>query len=509
MKQVSKNFNAIKKKYQVAAIIAAVVLGICCGVSITCVLAVVLKRCAVELFWAIYIPIALVTAAGFGWLWYIGLRPADKKLAKKLDRDYALGQKVQTMVEYEGAEGAMPYLQREQANEVLGEVAKKRVDVKWLLKFLFIPVLALAMLFTGIFVPARKAASEPIVTITSNQQTSLKNLIRDVDGSDLDDGIKVPTKEILNDLLEGLQNEQPQSYMRRAVITSVKLIDALIASANSYINLKVALGSTAELKSLSDTLVRGTLYYSGGRSLNTFSAVNENALVADQSIKAETESWKNKFLKDYQTDNSGYINVAQAAEQLGGFADKLDLQLSLTVYAKGGEDTVEDALYNALDALATSLKVLSENTAGTTDKAYFDSISGYCTVFGENATSAMIVQSYRCMMDEHIRLRLANIFNLSAVNDFGKSVAIADEIPDDGGDDDDKELNPGETNGEIIYGSDDLVLDVTTGKQVKYGELLNKYATMVEEMIARGECSEEAAVYIRQYFQMLYRPDKN
>ncbi|MDE6557593.1 MAG: hypothetical protein K2K39_00640 [Clostridia bacterium] len=507
---MSENFRLVKKKYLIAAIVAAVALGVCCGVGLTCALAVVLKRCAVDLFWAIYIPVALVLAAGFFGLFYVLFKPTDHKIAKKLDRDYELGQKVQTMVEYRGESGAMVLLQREQTDEALGEVAKKRVDLKWLLKFLFIPVLAVAMLFAGIFVPAVKSSDDPVYNITSGQQTSLKNLIRDVESSNLDEGIKVPTVEILNDLLKGLQNEQPQSVMRRAVITSVRTIDALIASANSYITVNVAFSAAPELKGLADSIVRGTLYYSGGRSLNTFSAVNENALVADQSIKAETDAWSVKFLKDYKDEEGEsvtYLPVANAAEKLGEYADKLAAQLATTPYAKS-EEAPKDALYSALDTLATSFKTLSLNTAGVGVKPYYDSISGFCTVFGESATTALITQSYRCMMDEHIRLRLANIFNMSAANDFGKSVAIAEEIPDGGGDDGDKELNPGETNGEIIYGSDDLVLDAATGKQVKYIDLLTKFFNSVEEMIARGECSEEAAVYIKQYYEMLYLPSK-
>ncbi len=41
---MSKNFNAIKRKYFIAAIIAGVALGICCGAAATCGLAVILKR---------------------------------------------------------------------------------------------------------------------------------------------------------------------------------------------------------------------------------------------------------------------------------------------------------------------------------------------------------------------------------------------------------------------------------------------------------------------------------
>lgn len=58
--------------------------------------------------------------------------------------------------------------------------------------------------------------------------------------------------------------------------------------------------------------------------------------------------------------------------------------------------------------------------------------------------------------------------------------------------------------GDITYGSDDKVLNVDTGLSEEYGNLLDKYNDKVTEYIMAGACSEEVALYIRQYFQMLY-----
>ncbi|MDE7256921.1 MAG: hypothetical protein K2N50_03060, partial [Clostridia bacterium] len=154
---MSENFRKIKKKYMTVAIVAGAILGACLGVALTCTLAVIFKTCAVNFHWALYIPVALVLSAGAGWLFFLLLKPDDKRIAKKLDSEFALNQKVQTMVEYAGVEGDLPELQRQQTDEVLGGVAKKRVNLKWLLKFAVVPVVAAAMLFAGIFVPAKKS----------------------------------------------------------------------------------------------------------------------------------------------------------------------------------------------------------------------------------------------------------------------------------------------------------------------------------------------------------------
>ena len=503
---MSKNFEIIKKKYFIAAVIASVVLGVCCGVGITCVLAVVFKRCAVNFFWALYIPVAIALAAAFAWLFYVILHPTDKRMAKKLDKDYALNQKVQTMVEYRGASDAMAVLQREQADEVLGGVVSKRVDLKWLAKFAFIPVLAAAMLFTGIFVPAVKSSDNPTFVPTDSQRTALVKLISDVEKSSLGEDIKTPVTEVLNGLLDTLDSTNQQSVMKIAVISAVKIIDGLVSAANSYINVSSALKEDDGLSALADAVVNSVLYYrENGAQITTFDAVKAKENAADEAIEKALTVWRHKLLIAI-CDGDGDPQpkpVAEAAGIIKEYAEKLSEKLALTKYAQ--EEESSDGLYLALDAFAKQLAVRSETTAGiNVAMTYYSQAEADCNDFTASCSKEVAVQSYRCMMDEFIRNSLARIFDINR-NEFGNLDSITTP-PSSGSDDDPITLPGAEGNKDFIYGSNDLILDADTGEQVEYGKVLQKYFDDMTYYIQEGHCGEEVALYIRQYFQLLYAP---
>lgn len=505
---MSENFKKIKKKYTIMAIVAGVVLGVCCGVAVTCALAVAFKRCAIDFFWALYIPIALVLSAGFGAAFCFLLRPTDKKIAKKLDKQFALREKAQTMVEFSAADGAMATLQREQTDEALGEVAKKRVDLKWLLKFAFIPVLALAMLFVGIFVPAKKSVVvDPPYNMTEAQKTALSNLIENVKSSNLSEDLKASSVEALNGLMDGLEKEQPQSVMKKAVISAIKIVDSTVASASSYIKLRTSLSGDDGLSPLGDALAYGvTFFYSPSSVIVSYEAVNSQHQVADLYISGYTDEWIASFTEQFATKADGDsspvpIPVNEAYPKLYDVASKLSARLAISGWAPHSEKEAPDPLYAALSAFAAKQLELSQKHSNVSAAAYYGNINANCAAFATDAVKAMTTQAYGCMMDEYIRNSLVRIFRINP-SEIGNSAAIV--RPDGKKDDDPDNPNSGaDVGGDIIVGSDDLVLDVDTGELVPYGTLLEKYYRAVTDHIESGACGDEVALYIRQYFALL------
>lgn len=511
---MNNNFSKIKKKYFIVSVIASAVLGACCGIIVACLLAVVFKTNAIQMHWAIYIPIALVSGCGAGALLFLILRPNDKGVAKKLDRDFSLNQKTQTMVEFRNAEGAMVELQREQADEALAEIAVKRADLSFLLKFLVIPVLAVALFFAGIFVPAKKTTvpEEPPFNITDSQKTALVNLINDVKASALTVSLKDPTVEILNGLLDGLENEQPQSVMRKAVISSVKIIDGFFAFANTYGKLSSSFAEDEALKKLAYALVDGaTFYIETGKTIRTFAQVTAKADGADQSVESVLSAFANEFLTGFMTGEEGedpvLVTKEEASLKLSDYAGRIIARLEASVIApKEGEKT--DELYSVLLQFAGTLNTCAQSTSGyNTAEAYYGKIEGLMRDFYSvegGLVRILSAQAYNCMMDEFIRNRLAEIFKLST-SDFGESDAIT-KLPD-GDDDPDTEAPPGSPGiGGTSTASDDLVLDTEydDGTQAKYNKVIGKYEQLFYEMVENGTCSAELEAYIRRYFDILY-----
>lgn len=504
---MSDNFQTIKKKYLITAIIASVVLGICGGIAAACVLAVILKRCAVEFFWALYIPVGAGFAALFGGLFFLLLRPTDAKIAKKLDRDYALNQKAQTMVEFASDNGAMAALQREQANEALGEIAHRRVDLKWLAKFAVVPVIAAVMLFTGIFIPAKKASSNvpptpPPIEGTEAQKTALRALIADVEASELTSGLKTSVNEVLNGILEGLDVPMQESVRKATVIASVKVIDNLIASTNSYVSVYTVFSGDTQLKSLASSVYNGVSFYkNGGVVINTLDAVKAKYKEADAVISGSLSGWVGSFLETLTVQENEGADVtpkpvSEASRTVKAMSDALKGGLAGVVLPRT-EDETPDAFYAALSSLADGL--VKVGTSGVSASTYYSNVSGVCEKFTTEGAKSLTVQSYSCMMDEFVRNSLAKIFKLTQ-SEIGSNEIVLPSDPD----------NPVVTpkppappNHDIIYGSDDLVLDVDTGELVTYGQLLAGYYEKVTELILSGACSDDVAACIRQYFQKL------
>lgn len=510
---MSENFSLIKRKYFIACIVASAFLGACCGIIASCLLAVIFKTTGVNFHWALYIPIALAVCAGTGALWFFLLRPTDEKIAKRLDSEFALKEKAQTMVEFRAANDDMAVLQREQADGVLAEVSKKRADWSFMLKFLAIPVLAAALFFAGIFVPAKKStqAEDPPFNITDSQKTALMNLINDVKASSLNVSLKSPTVEVLNGLLKGLEDEQPTNVMRNAVISSVKIIDGFFAKANTYGKISAVFTEQEELKTLAYALMNSaTFYLQTGRTIRSLSQVTTNAENADQSIERVLVNFATAFSAEFTTvegENTLPVPIEQASAKLTAYAGYMKSALEASGCAPNEGETA-DGLYAALVKFVSSLEGCASATAGLTDAAYYETIKGTLAYFSSvegDAVRELSTQSYNCMMNEFIRNRLAEIFKLST-NDFGSSDAIV-TTPDEGRDPGEDGVHQGGYGeGGLGTASNDLVLDTDydDGTQTEYGKVINRYEQFFNEMADAGYCSGELEEYIRKYFEILY-----
>lgn len=542
---MSENFRKIKKKYLTVAVVASCILGVCLGVALACALAVVFKTCDVKVHWAVYIPVALVISAGTGFLFFLILRPDDRRIAKKLDRDYSLNQKVQTMVEFANAEGDIHELQREQTDEALGAVAKKRVDLKGLLKFAVVPVVAAAMLFAGIFVPAKKTTGqpEPVYSITDLHKAAIENLIAEVDDSSLKTELKTFIELELSGLLGVLSEAEYERDMKAAVIETVHNVDSLVAASNSYLKIDGVLKSDETLNPFSRAVVNAVVNYKsrGNTSLTSMDVVGRYAGNAEERISAVLDAWKSKYLSEYTPKAEGAqtgtpLDMAAAAEKLRTFADalaaKLDNEDLKNAFAPKEEEEISplsaaggDALYNLYVQAAGDFSDLADESASgiySDNASYYNAIEKKFTSFTaklygneDGGTSALAEQSYGCMMDDYIRNRLSVIFGISR-SEFGPNehVAPSPDEDDGGGNSDREETSGGYGPGNHKYGSNDKFLDPDSGESKKYGEdvdptrpengtYLDKYKLIAEQYIQSGKCSPEVEAYIRQYFRYL------
>ena len=497
------NFRTVKKKFIIIAAVVGAVAGICLGLLATGAVLLALKLSGIELHWAIYVAIGVGVALLSGAAAFFIALPSDKRIAKKLDRDFALGEKVQTMVAYSAAENPdeMVLLQREQADEALGAVAKKRIKLGGLWKFVFIPVLAAAMFVAGMVVPLDKQVDvgpqDPPYDITETQRTALLSLIADVEGSELTETVKTPVLAVLNDLLGKLETTETQTEMKAEVISAVKAIDGHVSMINNYLGVYSAIAAEETLKTLADAVVDGAAFYkASGTDIQAMETVTQFYKNAPQEIFDCITVWADEVKALYGEATT----ISETGRIIRNYANTLYAKLITDNTA--APDMGDSALYDALRTFISDMIKLSSSSQDGVGVAIFRAEVDKAVDKAVSAvTSDLCVQSYNCMMDDYVRNSLAKIFGLTR-GEIGSNESV---VPDFGGDDDDGPTHSGGFGpGDVEFGSDDLVLHPDTLEKVPYGQLINQYNAAIQERINAGDTPEELAKYIRSYFDKLY-----
>ena len=108
---MSKGFSVFKKRLMIRALVKSGIFGVSCGIFASSLYAVTAKLggSSPNLLWCVCLGAGALLL--FGALMLCLLRPTDKRIAKKLDTDLELHERVQTMLEFESDNGLMAELQ--------------------------------------------------------------------------------------------------------------------------------------------------------------------------------------------------------------------------------------------------------------------------------------------------------------------------------------------------------------------------------------------------------------
>ncbi len=127
---MDENFLKFKKRVWLHILIKCISAGV--AVGFLTVLAVLLpcRLYGIDLLWLLYILIFLGGAAVGGGIAFLFLRTDDKKIAKRLDSELNLNERVQTALTYGGQSGAMFDMQKADTSAVLGVIPLKSLAFK-------------------------------------------------------------------------------------------------------------------------------------------------------------------------------------------------------------------------------------------------------------------------------------------------------------------------------------------------------------------------------------------
>lgn len=471
---MGSGFLKFKRKVNTNALIKSLLLGISMGLVVFSVLFILYKRemIALQPLFSVLIGVgvAVIVSGGI----YFCSKPKDEKLAKRLDKDLNLHEKVQTMLAFEGDDGAMKKLQRNDANAKLVEAPLSTVKFKGIWTYVAITLLSLATLISSFIIPAKFPAEEedPPFDFTQWQKLRVENLIEYVERSDMLKNPKTYTIQQLENLIVALDEVETESVMKTYVVNVIVNVDARVDQVNSYATIRKSLGNTSETDLIKFANVLKELQYSA--SVTAF------------------DNFREIF---------AYETFTETVEGFNG-----DVQTALL--ESGYDDS--DTLYATIVAFLGDLEQLSNNWSSHTEISFDvalngdSGIGGIFTNFAMEAHSALSEQKDNRRVSDYVINDLMDIFELSPedIPDLGDEELDYQDKENDGGGEDEGAAPGGIGSGGTDYGSNDLIFDPEKG-YILYGEVLNDYETIMDELLNDDSIPQEVKDKIRDYFNSL------
>lgn len=418
---------------------------------------------------------------------WLAMRRSDLRSAEQIDREHKLKERVQTMIAFREEDSAMLQMQRQDTEDKLKAVKSYGVRAGSVVAHIGSLVLAVALLLTGVILPAR-AEKEPYVEpepefdATAWQIASLEELILHVENSAMETVAKEGTLEeltLLRDTLEGSVTVSAFKVMVLEAITNIYEYKDRSNSNDDMHDIVVAI----DHKQAED------LAYAIG-SLNNPTYMNDIGMVGTN------------------------LGLDYMLPQSGAFADALDEQLAKvpTKYLPENAYGEDDILYQALVAFAAGMHdvadlveaakgVVGEEAKKEANQAIADRLGDVMYDLQTNANIALQMQGETQNECAHVVKTLCSIFGISNSEcppdpdpTYTKNVDTNDEVTGPGG----------AGTGEMQYAGEGQVYDYKQNQYVSYTELVTEYYNSMLQAKQEGRLSEEMVDFIMKYFEQLY-----
>ncbi|MBQ7907361.1 MAG: hypothetical protein IJ309_05235 [Clostridia bacterium] len=494
-----KIFERFKNKAFVVWIIKALLVGCGAGFLVAGVLLLLNKLEISPIGGAFpWLIGALVLAlAGVGAFFLIKVN--DKALAKTLDRQFGLQEKVQTMLVHKDSQGAIYELQRQDANLSLENARGKRLDLKWLWVYIVCFTLGLAMLITSLIFTHVKEEEPPKPEVPFElgqlQEAALNELVAYIEASTMQEPYKTNVKAAVVDLITGLKLSKTEK--ERDICLDLAIETILKQTDDSSCALELMTELWACNTATTRALAKALNYYDWPRldewDKYTDTAADFRALFiyVAQADTEPTEEDKVNFLKALLNDTS--IKILTSLPK-SGLSEEDELYLILVRLANANE------VDNALDTKTCGLSTLAENidTLGytETERSLDDTMLAYNSIIFK----ALSQHKTNTDTGEYAITRICDLFGYTLPK-LERPVLIETSV--DSGDDSSGGGGGGAIGGGTTFGSDDLVFDPNTGEYVEYGTILSRYYAIMFGKTEAGVYTEEEKAALEKYFSIL------
>ena len=478
---MSEGFRKIKRSRFGESIIKSVIFGLSLGIFILTAVIFILHRADADLSFSFYLLIGSGVAIISGVVLFLLLNKSDKALARALDEEYSLREKVRTMLAFSDEEGEMIELQRKDAEKTINCLPRRGSFVRrfgaWIAAF----TLSVALFVTNAVAislekepapPPEEVIPEIPFAISEFQVGALESLINTVRTSDFDTALRLEMTGELEDLLITLKQTNTESKMKKAVIQAVVSIDLMTENTATYKRMASALAPSAD----------------GNARLFAAALLSLNGEGFGENIAPIKDDFTNKTVYN---------------EKIQSFASDVRSALAIS-----GVDEA-DPIYIGVLALATDAEALLAR--GLTNMEAFGGEMGkiFNSVSNTVGVSLSVHHSNKAARDLSINT-LIDIFGISRDELpplLGDQYPMITLDPDSGSkDENDREDSGGYGEGNEKYGSNDEIYDPfgeNGAGYVPYPEAYDSYHKAIVDLLNYGDLDAETRRMLIQYFLRL------
>ncbi len=501
--KMSENFLKFKRKSRFFGILKSLLYGASFGLLSGGAVLILTKLKLLPYDPILALPLGTVVFLLSGLISYIIQRKSDKAIAKDLDRRFGLHERTATMLAYKESLGAMLELQREDTESALGKIKLRDFKIKRLWLAVSVFVISAAVFAVGLILPDMRGYEPPERVIpfelSEMQRAGLSELIRYVETSEMEEPYKSEIKDELVKLLSVLEETKTQPDMQAALAESMAFILASTSSSSSMTEIANALWNTEDDHARELARLINTAEWTEpewGDYAEKYLVFRE--LYAYKSAEGEAEPSKEELKSDlhWKLENSG-MKIMRALETSGiSDGDKLYSVINDLINQNYDDD---EGPVLGLAALADYMEAITYEESVAALNKTFDLLT-------ESIYGVISTQKINTNVGEYTMTKLSALFLVPLPGferpDFIKSGDGAGS--DDGKDDNKQEGEGGGIGTGSAYGSDDLVLDPSTGEYVKYGTLLAKYYALMTAKLESGNYTDAQKEAITKYFELLY-----
>ncbi len=488
---MSTDFVKLKGKMRLALIVKSLLFALSLGIIAASVYVIFLKFAALTPNILIFALIGIaVFAAAFGVLLLV-IRPTDKRLAVRLDRKLSLGEKVQTMVEFDGKSGDMIEVQRADTNRIISSTPRKALADKKPYLHIIAPLLAIALILPAFLMGVKKPDVPPVPEVPENTSDvweltdwhimSVRLLIDDVNASALTSDGKSKITYELEGLLSDLANVTSRTKMTQTVIDVMIEIDGVVDGINTFSSVNAALKNSVSAR------------------------VKELAVALGTPSDPILESKFSQLQKNMLQEN--------AEDELNNFSAALKL-----VYETAGDAEKSDKLYLSLKSFADAAEELADVIAAPDFAGDKEALfTALFSAAGEKMSEALMEQKKNRDVSDNTINGLMSIFGIEyseipeelKYGDDGEAGGVSGENPDKN-DDEHIVTGGGKGEGETLYASDDMIFDKDEGEHVKYGDVIDSYDVKKTDVVNNSSLPDNVKDAISKYFgDLYYNKDKD